>query len=224
MNIFLLHFSGVVIGIVCNLQYRMPPPEQAVISNSTTKFACPSPTSVHPCNWCKEVHVCKSGKHRKTCSCALCTVDDSCCFHDVRLGPKTSVYHMKVILVSAVTGCDVTHCATTLQGFNKHASSRREAVSDSRGCIPRCTEKISKNIFCSHVSIVRLVQSTIPVSSDSHSHLSPSELVSTSFVPTPNIHLNLWNLSRPSAFVPISLGFTSVLTDDIVSSFRNTKS
>ena len=32
------------------------------------------------------------------------------------------------------------------------------------------------------------------------------------------------NHSRPSAFVPTSLGFTSVLTDDIVRSFRNTKS
>ena len=35
----------------------------------------------------------------------------------------------------------------------------------------------------------------------------------------PSIDLNLWNRSRPSAFVPMSLGFTSVLTDDIVSSY-----
>ena len=58
-----------------------------------------------------------------------------------------------------------------------------------------------------------------------HSHSSPlyhlpGELVSLSSVPIPSIDLNLWNLSRPSAFVPISLGFTSVLTDDIVKSFR----
>ena len=47
---------------------------------------------------------------------ALCAVDDSCCFHDIRLGPKTSVYRVKhVIVVSTVTGCDVTNCATTLQ-------------------------------------------------------------------------------------------------------------
>ena len=82
---------------------------------------------------------------------------------------------------------------------------------------------------CSHVSIVRLVQSIILVSSDFHSHSSPlyhlpGELVSISSVPIPSIDLNLWNRSRPSAFAPISLGFTSVLTDDIVSSFRNTKS
>ena len=90
------------------------------------------------------LHTCKNGKPRKTCKCALCTVDDSCCFHDIRLGPKTSVYEKYVSVKSTVTGCVVTYCATTLQGFNKHASSRREAVSDSRG-VPRCTEKISKN-------------------------------------------------------------------------------
>ena len=71
---------------------------------------------------------------------------DVSCFHDIRHGPKTSVYHEKHVSVkSTVTGCDVTNCATTLQGFNKHASSRREAVSDSRG-VPCCTEKFSKNL------------------------------------------------------------------------------
>ena len=89
--------------------------------------------------------------------------------------------------------------------------------------------KISKIYACSHVSIVRLVQSIILVSRDFHCHSSPlyhlpGELVSLSSVPMPSIDLNLWNLSRPSAFVPMSLGFTSVLTDDIVKSFRNTKS
>ena len=46
-------------------------------------------------------------------------MDDTCCFHDIRLGPKTSVYHVKVVVVSTALGCDVTNCATTLQGFNK---------------------------------------------------------------------------------------------------------
>ena len=87
---------------------------------------------------------CKSGKPRRTCKCALCTVDDTCGFHVIRLGPKTSVHERHVSVQSAVTSCGVTNCATTLQGFNKHASSRREAVSDSRG-VPRCTEKIVKN-------------------------------------------------------------------------------
>ena len=145
------------------------------------------------------------------------------------LGPRRLCAEQYVSVKSTVTGCDVTYCATTLQGFNKHATSRRKAVSDSRG-VPRCTEKITKNIYtCSHVSIVRLVQSTIPVSSDSHSHSSPlchlpGELVSISSVPIPSIDLNLWNRSRPSTFVSMSLGITSFLTDDIVKSFRNTKS
>ena len=149
-------------------------------------------------------------------------------FTAIRRGPKTSVYEMHVSVKSTVTGCDVTYCATTLQGLNKHASSRREAASDSRGAT-RCTVKISKIYDCSHVSINRLVQSTIPVSSDLDSHSSPlyhlpGELVSISSVPIPCIDLNLWNLSRPSAFVPISLGFASVLTGDIARNFRNTKS
>ena len=34
---------------------------------------------------------CKSGKHHTMCKCALSMKDDSCCFHDIRLGSKTSV-------------------------------------------------------------------------------------------------------------------------------------
>ena len=63
---------------------------------------------------------CKRGKPRKTCSSALCTVDNTCCFHVIRLKPKTSVHEKHVSVKSTVTGCDVTNCATTLQGFNKH--------------------------------------------------------------------------------------------------------
>ena len=91
------------------------------------------------------LQTCENGKPRKTGACALCTVDDTCCFLTIRLGPKTSVYHKKVIVVSTASGCDVTNCATTLQGFNEHASSRREAVSDSRG-VPRCTERNFTNL------------------------------------------------------------------------------
>ena len=75
---------------------------------------------------------CESWKRHTMCKCALCTVDDSGCFHDIRLGPKTSVNHVKVIVVSTALRCDVTYCATTLQGFNKHACSRREAVRFAR--------------------------------------------------------------------------------------------
>ena len=84
-------------------------------------------------------------ERRKTGASALCTLDDESCFLCDPTWVKTSVYHVKVIVVSTVTSCDVTNCATTLQGFNKHASSRREAVSDSRG-VPHCTGKISKNL------------------------------------------------------------------------------
>ena len=69
-------------------------------------------------------------------------MDDTCYFHVIRLGANTSVYEKNVTVVSTVSGCDVTNCATTLQGFNKHASSRREAVSDSRD-VPRCTDQKS---------------------------------------------------------------------------------
>ena len=72
-------------------------------------------------------------------------MDDSSYFLVIRLGPKTSEYEKNVTAMSTVTGCDVTNCATTLHGFNKHASSRREAVSDLRG-VPRCTEKTPQNL------------------------------------------------------------------------------
>ena len=62
-------------------------------------------------------------------------------FFVIRLGPKTSECEKNVTVLSTVTGCDVTNCATTLHGFNEHASS----VSDSRG-VPRCTEKNSQNV------------------------------------------------------------------------------
>ena len=153
---------------------------------------------------------------------------DDASFLVVRLGPKTSVHEMNVTVVFTVTGCNVT----TVQQHYKGSTSTPPRV--ARLCQIREASLVALKKFpeiyaCSHVSIIRLVQSTIPVSSDSHSHSSPlyhlpGELVSLSSVPTPSIDLNLWNRSRPSGFVPISLGFTSVLTDYIVSSFRNTRS
>ena len=146
----------------------------------------------------------------------------------IRLELKTSVNDMNVTVVSTVTGCDVT----TVQQHYKGSTSTPPRV--ARLCQIReaslvALRKFQKIYACSYVSIIRLVQSTIFVSSDSQSHSSPlyhlpGELVSLSSVPIPSIDLNLWNRSRPSAFVPMSLGFTSVLTDDIVRSFPNTKS
>ena len=72
-------------------------------------------------------------------------MNDASYFLVIRLGPKTSECEKNVTVVSTVRGCDVTNCTTTLHGFNKHVSSRREAVSDSRG-VPRYTEKNSQNL------------------------------------------------------------------------------
>ena len=111
---------------------------------------------------------------------ALCTMDDTSCFLVIRLGQ----------------GSEVSNCATTLHGFCKHASSRREAVSVSRG-VPRYTEKKLRKIYASSaVSIVRLVQFTITIASDSSCHSFPSYhlpggLVSTSSVPIPSIDLSM---------------------------------
>ena len=70
---------------------------------------------------------CKNGKPRKTCECALCTVDDTCCFHTIRLGPKTSECEKYVTVMSTVPGCDVT----TVQQHYKGSSS----LLASRGCV-----------------------------------------------------------------------------------------
>ena len=148
-------------------------------------------------------------------------------FSLIRRGPKTFVYHVKDIVVSTALRCDVT----TVQQHYKGSTSTPPRV--ARLCQIREASLVALRKFqeiyaCSHVSIVRLDQSIILVSRDFHCQSSPlyhlpGELVSISSVPMPSIDLNLWNLSRPSAFVPMSLGFTSVLTDDIVKSFRSKK-
>ena len=133
---------------------------------------------------------------------------------------------MNVTVVSTVTGCDVT----TVQQHYKGSTSTPPRV--ARLCQIREASLVALRKFpqiyaCSHVSIVRLVQSQYPYPVTciaTRRVYLPGELVSLSSVPMPSIDLNLWNRSRPSAFVPMSLGFTSVLTDDIVSSFRSTKS
>ena len=73
---------------------------------------------------CLFVFFCKSGKQHKTCSNALCTMDDASYFLVIRLGPKTSECEKNVTVVSTVTGCDVTNCATTSHGFNKQLSKK----------------------------------------------------------------------------------------------------
>ena len=47
-------------------------------------------------------------------------MDDASYFLVIRLGPKTSECEKNVFVVSTATSCDVTNCATTIHGFNKH--------------------------------------------------------------------------------------------------------
>ena len=109
---------------------------------------------------------------------------DANCFLVIRLELKTSVNDMNVIVVSTVTG----------QLCNNITRVQQARLLASQGCVrfarrpPLHLEIFQKIHACSHVSIVRLVQFTIPVSSDRHSHSSPlyhfpSELVSLSSVP-----------------------------------------
>ena len=127
------------------------------------------------------------------------------------------------VLTLQKTGCDFQHGpnfgvpSDPTFRFRCFFNSWQSVLATSHCICDRCTEKNFEKIYaCSHVSIVRLVQSIILVSRDFHSQSSPlyhlpGELVSLSSVPMLSIDLNLWNLSRPSAFVPMSLGFTSVL-------------
>ena len=63
------------------------------------------------------------------CSSALCTMDDASYFLVIRLGPKTSECEKNVIVMSTVTSCEVTNCATTLHGVNKQISHLRPKMS-----------------------------------------------------------------------------------------------
>ena len=65
----------------------------------------------------------------------------------IRLGPKTSECEKKVTVVSTVRGCDVTNCATTLHGFNRH--SKRWSLFSLRDKFP-CTSVLNtrnRNFF-----------------------------------------------------------------------------
>ena len=129
------------------------------------------------------------------------------------LGPRRLCEERNVTVMSTVSGCDVT----TVQQHYTGSTSTPPRVARLR--------KISQI----YVSIVRLDQSIMFVSEIStvaRRHCSICQVNSSRSAqyPCQASKLNLWNRSLPSAFVPMSLGFTSVLTDDIVKSFRNTKS
>ena len=158
--------------------------------------------------------------------------DENCFSLGSDLSSRRLCEEKYITVMSTVPGCDVT----TVQQHYTGSSSTPPRV--ARLCQIReaslvALRKISKK--STHAHMCRSFDLSNPSYSypeiciDCGNHSSPlyhlpGELVSLSSVPMPNIDLNLWNLSRPSAFVPMSLGFTSVLTDDIVKSFRNTKS
>ena len=146
--------------------------------------------------------------------CALCTVDDANYFLVIGLGPKTSVYHVKG---HCRVCCISLWCDQLCNNITRVQQARLLAV--VRLCQIReaslvALRKNTKFYACSHVSTVRLVQFTKPVSPDSHSHSSPlyhlpGELVSS--VPIPSIRSQsvesfTSQRFRPSAFARIHIG------------------
>ena len=59
---------------------------------------------------------------------------------------------MIVIVVSTVTGCDVTYCATTLQGSNKHILiADIEELTKRYGCIRHISRRLNaKEVLITH--------------------------------------------------------------------------
>ena len=145
---------------------------------------------------------CKSGKRHTMVASAFCTVDNENCFLcDFRIGPK-SFDEKHVSVKSIVTSCDLTFCATT------YISRVQQAC-----LLARCAEKISKNLrllTCVDHSTRRIHDTRIQWFIATRRHCAIRQVsTSISAVPIRNIDLNLWNRSRPCAFVPISFGFTS---------------
>ena len=93
----------------------------------------------------------------------------------------------------------------------------------------KCTVQIDRFIL-THLSTREDAWSAFDTSLDPHtfylqisSSQCPSKRISASSLPNPSMALVLLNRSRPNDFVPMSLGFTSVLMAHVVSSFRKTK-
>ena len=73
-------------------------------------------------------------------------MDDASCFLVIRLGPKTSECEKNVTVVSTVTGCDVTNCATTLHGFNKHVQHASVCTFKTSPCLPATRTHVSQHV------------------------------------------------------------------------------
>ena len=165
------------------------------------------------------------GKPRKSCKCALCTVDDASYI--------LTTYPTWAQDVSVWEKC---HCRVHNNGLwcdqlcNNITKVQQARLLASLSCVrfakrPLVAQKKIQKIYaCLHVSIVRLVQSTTLVSS----------LVAT--VPLANLRSSQSALFPYQASISIcrivhvpalssrkSLGFTSVLPDDNDRNFRNTQ-
>ena len=90
------------------------------------------------------------GNHAKRVN-VRCALDDASCFLTIRLGPKTSVYEKHVSVKSTVQRCDVTNCATTLQGFNKHTPNTLFTRTHAKHPHTHQTQKPTKLNINAHV-------------------------------------------------------------------------
>ena len=79
------------------------------------------------------------GNDTKTCSSALCTMDDTSYFLVIRLGPKTSECEKSVIVMSTVPGCEVSNGATSLNGFKKQVWNDLTLLENPIGSMFRTT-------------------------------------------------------------------------------------
>ena len=77
-------------------------------------------------------------------------MDDASYFLVIRLGPKTSKCEKNVTVVSTVTGCDVTNCASTPPRVARLCQIREAS---------RCTEKNFTNLRL----LTRVDHSTRPI-------------------------------------------------------------
>ena len=175
-----------------------------------------------------ELEACKTECRQEMCKSVHCT-GRLTLFSVIRLGPETSrdvINHEMKTLVQVLRTYQV-FC--TMSRYNlTHLLVSRGDWSALKASLDQLTKKEN---FCTLPNSVDRstcllgISSTCNLSCYPHSSYQfPGEQVSTSSSPNPSIARIRQDRSRPTAFVPMSLLFTSVLTADIVGSFRNTKS
>ena len=118
---------------------------------------------------------CKNGKRHKTCSSALCTMDDASSFLVIRLGPKTSECEKNVIVISTVTSCEKLCYIITRFQQSRHFVSKLVDVIHRRHVDSKCTTRNVQRVLqpqkCMRSSQRALSSTTSP----SGSRSPPSE-------------------------------------------------